>query len=81
MHVLLRVRSGRKLRKRKALYDQNMFEGDINITLDEIARFYDGPNLDDVAVSLRAELAILYNNYNKAAWLQYCYGASTIAVI
>ena len=42
-----------------AIYDQNMFEGDINITTDELVRFYGGPKMDEpgnATVSLRTEL-------------------------
>ena len=33
--------------EREAPYDQNLFEGDIEITLDEIMRYYGGPKLDE----------------------------------
>ena len=42
-----------------AIYDQNMFEGDIIITTDELVRFYGGPKMDEpgnATVSLRTEL-------------------------
>ena len=41
---------------KKGIYDQNMFEGDINITADELAQFYGGPKMDEgnATVSLRA---------------------------
>ena len=32
---------------KEALYDPNMFEGDIEITLDELIRFYGGPLMDE----------------------------------
>ena len=31
---------------KEALYDPKMFEGDIEITMDELVRFYGGPTMD-----------------------------------
>lgn len=40
---------------KEALYDPNMFEGDIDITLDELVQFYGGPKMDELGnVSLIA---------------------------
>ena len=42
----------------EALYDPNMFEGDIEITLDELIRFYGGPLMDEPGqVSVTSQLS------------------------